>query len=100
MLGDGAQDDLVAERLGGCVDSLGQVGMKRVIEHEGDADEPRLPAGEQAGPRVRPIAEIGRDLQDALTRRLTRTGYAAHHYGDQRPRNSGARGDVLQRRRP
>lgn len=94
--GLGAEDEVVADLLGGRVEVLDQVRVEGAVDVDHDAEQPGAPAGQQAGGAVHLVTELGGGFQDALPGALAGAGHTTQHQGDGRGGHAHAGGHVLQ----
>jgi hypothetical protein len=94
--GLGAEDEVVADLLGGRVQVLDQFGVEGAVDVDHDAEQPGAPAGQQAGGAVHLVAEFGGGFQDALPGALAGAGHPTQHQGYGRGGHAHAGGHVLQ----
>ena len=92
--GDGAERQLVADPVGRRVEAADQIAVERVLDAEHHAEQATAVAAQQAGPGVRPVAQLVRGLQDSLPRLLTRARHISDHDRHERDRHPGQGGHI------
>jgi simple sugar transport system substrate-binding protein len=97
----GADENAVAQLGGQLLDPAGDLGEERVVQVvEEHADGLRAPAGQAAGHRVGPVAEVGGGLQHARAAQRADLRAVVHHERHERPRDAGRAGDIVHRGMP
>jgi hypothetical protein len=91
-----AQDEVVADLLGGRVQVFDQLGLERTADVDHDAQQPAASAGEQAGGTVRAVTNLSDCLEDTLPRALTGAGRVPQHQRHGCRRHAHTRGHILQ----
>lgn len=94
--GLGAQDEVVADLLGGRVQMLDQFGMKGAVDVDHDAEQPGASAGQEAGGSIDLVAQFGGGPQNPLPGALAGSGHTAQHQGDGRRGHAHTGRHVLQ----